>query len=85
MADLTKPSHSRVEMAALGHQIHGLLTEIRYLRGQFPELLDYRGSDVLHGLETAFKGADHLTRGEQYPEWDTVVSTGLYGMPPSAS
>ena len=85
MADFTKPSYCRVEMSTLSHQIHALLNEARYLRAQFPEMSDYRGSDIVSGLEVAFKGADHLSRGEQYAEWDKVVSSGVYGVPPSAS
>lgn len=85
MADFIKPSYCRVEMVTLSHQIHALLTEARYLRAQFVELSDYRGNDVVSGLEVAFKGADHMARGEQYTEWDTVISSGVYGMPPSAT
>ncbi len=84
MADFTKPSHSRVEMSTLALQLYGLLNEARYLRAQFPELSDYRGNDIVSGLEVAFKGADHAARGEQYPEWDKVVSSGAFSVPPSA-
>lgn len=85
MVDFTKPSYSRVEISTLAHQIYALLNEARYLRAQYPDLANYRGNDVISGLEAAFKGADHLARGEQYPEWDTVVSTGAYGIKPDAS
>ena len=85
MVDFTKPSYSRVEMSTLAHQIYALLNEARYLRAQYPDLANYRGSDVVSGLEVAFKGADHLARGEQYHEWDAVISTGAYGIPPDAS
>ena len=73
MADLTRAPIPMGDASALSHQIHALLVEARYLMEQHPHIADYRLTDMRDGLTVAFKGADHLARGEQYAEWTTAM------------
>ena len=73
MADLTKPLIPPGDASALAYQIYALLVEARYLMAQHPHIADYRLTDMREGLTVAFKGADHLARGEQYAEWTTAM------------
>ena len=69
---MERPGIPTADASALALQIYGLLHEIRYIQEQNPHIADYRLTDAREGLAAAFKGLDHLARGANYDEWNTV-------------
>jgi hypothetical protein len=69
---MERPGIPAADASALALRIYGLLNDVRYLEAQFPHISDYRLNDAREGLTAAFKGVDHLARGANYNEWNTV-------------